>query len=78
MPNDSILEWKLRVHLPLTTWIEGNVVLIGDASHPTLPHLAQGAAQAVEDGAVLATLLAKMQSKDEIPRILALFEVSRA
>lgn len=77
VPNDEILEWKLRVHLPLTTWIEGNVVLVGDASHPTLPHLAQGAAQAVEDGAVLATLLAKIKSKEEIPAILALFERAR-
>ena len=72
---DEILEWKLRVHAPLKTWIEGRVFLLGDASHPTLPHLAQGAAQAVEDGAVMATLLAKIKSTEEVPAILALVEV---
>lgn len=46
--TDEVMEWKLRTHTPLKTWIEGKVVLIGDSSHPTLPHLAQGAAQAVE------------------------------
>lgn len=48
VPSEEVLEWKLRVHLPLTTWVNNNFVLIGDASHPTLPHLAQGAAQACE------------------------------
>jgi salicylate hydroxylase len=46
--SDEVLEWKLRVHHPLTTWVKDSTVLIGDASHPTLPHLAQGAAQACE------------------------------
>ena len=73
---DEVLEWKLRVHLPLVTWIEGSVFLLGDASHPTLPHLAQGAAQAVEDGAVLAALMGKLKTKEEVPALLALVEVS--
>lgn len=36
---------------------KGNVVLLGDACHPTLPYQAQGAAMAVEDGAILGRLL---------------------
>lgn len=41
----EVCEWKLRVHEPLPTWVHGSVALVGDACHPTLPHLAQGAAQ---------------------------------
>lgn len=61
VPDGEVCEWKLRVHEPLTTWIHGHVALIGDACHPTLPHLAQGAAQAIEDSAVLGVLLAKVK-----------------
>ncbi|KAH6693859.1 hypothetical protein F5X68DRAFT_199809 [Plectosphaerella plurivora] len=58
-PEGEVCEWKLRVHKPLPTWSHGAVTLVGDACHPTLPHLNQGAAQAVEDGAVLAEVLAR-------------------
>lgn len=75
--SDEVLEWKLRVHHPLKTWVEGKVVLIGDASHPTLPHLAQGAAQALEDAAVMSVLLPKIKSREDIPKLLKLFEKAR-
>lgn len=39
---------------PLDRWIDGNVALLGDACHPMTPYMAQGAAMAIEDGAVLA------------------------
>ena len=39
-------------------WHRGRVTLLGDACHPTLPFMAQGAAMAIEDGAVLAGCLA--------------------
>jgi salicylate hydroxylase len=42
--------------------MQGKVVLLGDACHPTLPYQAQGAAMAVEDGAVLGRLLGMFQS----------------
>jgi salicylate hydroxylase len=57
VPDGDVCEWKLRVHSPLPSWVLGPVALVGDACHPTLPHLAQGAAQAVEDAAVLAVVL---------------------
>lgn len=60
VPEGEVCEWKLRVHEPLPTWVEGNVALVGDACHPTLPHLAQGAAQAIEDSAVIAEVLGAM------------------
>ncbi|KAB8238715.1 putative salicylate hydroxylase [Aspergillus alliaceus] len=53
----SVVRWKL-CHLPeLETWTKGRVTLLGDACHPTLPYQAQGAAMAVQDGAVLGMLL---------------------
>jgi salicylate hydroxylase len=43
---------------PVTRWVSGRVALLGDAAHPMLPFFAQGAGQAIEDGAVLAGCLA--------------------
>jgi 2-polyprenyl-6-methoxyphenol hydroxylase-like FAD-dependent oxidoreductase len=39
---------------PISTWIDGNVALLGDAAHATTPNLGQGACQAIEDAYVLA------------------------
>src|SRR5205085_5128035 len=44
---------------PFRRWGEGAVTLLGDAAHPMLPFLAQGAAMAIEDAAVLAAALAR-------------------
>lgn len=81
VPDGEVCEWKLRVHAPLPTWIYGNVALVGDACHPTLPHLAQGAAQAIEDSAVLGILLGKIKNgKNEGPGVqdmLKLYESLR-
>ncbi|KAL9616963.1 MAG: hypothetical protein Q9160_008233 [Pyrenula sp. 1 TL-2023] len=62
VPEGEVCEWKLRVHAPLPTWLHGRVALLGDACHPTLPHLAQGAAQAIEDAAVLGVALGSLPS----------------
>ncbi|KAK7718935.1 hypothetical protein SLS63_010348 [Diaporthe eres] len=58
----SVLKWKLCFHNELDTWYksQGNVTLLGDACHPTLPYQAQGAAMAIEDGAVLGHLLGSL------------------
>ncbi|GAA6049561.1 hypothetical protein JCM3770_000848 [Rhodotorula araucariae] len=77
VPEGDVLEWKLRVHEPLSHWVDGNVALVGDACHPTLPHLAQGAAQAVEDAAVLGVVLSKIKSKDEIHKALLVYQALR-
>jgi len=56
----NITDPDLVVYRPLesvlvpTPWYRGRVAIIGDAAHPTTPHLGQGAAQAVEDAVVLA------------------------
>ena len=52
--DENIYEWNLCIHPEIPTWIKGSVALIGDACHPMLPYVAQGAANAIEDAAVLA------------------------
>jgi salicylate hydroxylase len=51
-------KWVLKVRDPMDTWSQGSVTLLGDACHPTLPFLAQGAAMAMEDGYMLARAMA--------------------
>ncbi|KAF1961652.1 FAD/NAD(P)-binding domain-containing protein [Byssothecium circinans] len=81
VPDGEVIEWKLRVHEPLSTWVHGCAALVGDACHPTLPHLAQGAAQAIEDGAVLGVTLAPSRIADckpsTINRALKIYESVR-
>src|SRR5581483_10420624 len=50
--------WALLDRAPLTRWSAGPVTLLGDAAHAMFPFFAQGAAQAIEDAAVLARCLA--------------------
>ena len=52
-------KWALYDRAPLTHWGTGAVTLLGDAAHPMLPYLAQGAAMAIEDAAMLAQRLAE-------------------
>ena len=49
--------WGLYDRKPLASWTNGRLVLLGDAAHPMLPHLGQGANQAIEDGFALAVFL---------------------
>jgi salicylate hydroxylase len=49
--------WALLQRSALKTWTSGRVTLLGDACHPTLPFLAQGAIMALEDGIVLTRCL---------------------
>lgn len=70
VPEGDVVEWKLRVHDPLDTWVHGSTALVGDACHPTLPHMAQGAAQAIEDGAVLGVVLAPSRLADSRPETI--------
>ncbi len=60
VPDGEVCEWRLRQHRELPTWVLGAAALLGDACHPTLPHLSQGAAMAIEDGAVLAEVLSRL------------------
>jgi salicylate hydroxylase len=56
---DAWQKWPLYERRPLKRWSEGAAALLGDAAHPMLPYLAQGAAMAIEDAAVVADCLAR-------------------
>ncbi|KAK7028753.1 hypothetical protein R3P38DRAFT_2938007, partial [Favolaschia claudopus] len=71
------LKWKLADFKELERWVEereGRVALLGDACHPMMPYLAQGAAQATEDAAALA---AALRMYDDIPTALKAYEAQR-
>lgn len=55
--RDQCYRWALNNRKPVMTWCTGRVALLGDAVHPTLPYMAQGAAMAIEDAAVLSRAL---------------------
>ena len=84
--EDSYL-WGLFDHAPLTQWSEGQMTLLGDAAHPMLPFMAQGASMAIEDGWVLAHALSqktisladalKRYEQARKPRATALQSISR-
>lgn len=70
---DDCFRWALYDREPLPRWSRGRLTLLGDAAHPMLPHLGQGANQAIEDGMALATILAAAP-KAAIPQALQAYE----
>jgi salicylate hydroxylase len=66
---DSTFWWGLYDREPLAEWTRGRLALLGDAAHPMLPHLGQGANQSVEDAFALAAVL-KDVSSAEVPAAL--------
>ncbi len=84
---DTCFIWALFDRDPLPRWSLGRATLLGDACHPMYPFMAQGAAQAIEDGAALAALLAaggdpvetlRRYEQIRLPRVTRLQEMSRA
>ena len=67
-------KWALLGRDPLTRYADGRVVLLGDAAHPTLPFLAQGANMAIEDGMILARCLA---ASNTVAQALRRYETAR-
>jgi salicylate hydroxylase len=68
-------KWALYDRDPIPRWTRGRVTVLGDAAHPMLPYLGQGACQAIEDGCVLAAAVAA--EPDDPVTALALYERSR-
>ncbi len=56
--RDACYRWSLHGRPAIKTWSTKRATILGDAAHPTLPYLAQGAVMAIEDGAVLTRALA--------------------
>jgi salicylate hydroxylase len=73
---ESCFWWGLYDRKPLPTWTSGRLVLLGDAAHPMLPHLGQGANQAIEDGVALAKFL-EGRDASEVAGILPRYQAFR-
>lgn len=63
LDEGELMKWALYDREPLPVWSRGKVVLLGDAAHAMLSFMGQGAAQAIEDGAVLARCLEALPSE---------------
>jgi 2-polyprenyl-6-methoxyphenol hydroxylase-like FAD-dependent oxidoreductase len=72
----EVYKWALLDRDPLPRWTEGRVVLLGDACHPMTPYMAQGAASALEDAAVLSRCLDGMDAGG-LEHAFRLFEATR-
>jgi salicylate hydroxylase len=70
---DKTFRWALYDREPLPTWTKGRLTLLGDAAHPMLPHLGQGANQSIEDGMALATILGRADNA-VVPAALLAYE----
>ncbi|GIH72436.1 FAD-dependent oxidoreductase [Sphaerimonospora thailandensis] len=59
--------WRMFDRDPISTWVQGRITLLGDAAHPPLQYMAQGAIMAIEDGWVLAEHLKRLRPGDGTP-----------
>jgi salicylate hydroxylase len=73
-PAALCFKWALHDRDPLPHWTEGRVSLLGDAAHPMLPFLGQGAAMAIEDAVILQRALSQ---HDEAETALKVYEQAR-
>ena len=72
----TTFRWGLYDREPLPVWTCGRLSLLGDAAHPMLPHVGQGANQAIEDAVALATVLGRAD-RASAPRALCIYEALR-
>lgn len=72
--HSQCFRWSLHNRPPARNWSTKRATILGDAAHATLPYLAQGAAMAIEDGAVLARAL---RQADDIAGGLDLYQRNR-
>jgi 2-polyprenyl-6-methoxyphenol hydroxylase-like FAD-dependent oxidoreductase len=72
---DHYRRWPMYFAEPLPAWTKGRITLLGDAAHPMLQYLAQGACQALEDALCLGRELAR--HKDDLPAAFHAYESAR-
>ncbi|OQS16113.1 3-hydroxybenzoate 6-hydroxylase [Nocardia donostiensis] len=58
--------WRMYDRNPIDTWVDGRIALLGDAAHPPLQYMAQGAIMAIEDGWVLAEHVRRLRTDDGV------------
>jgi salicylate hydroxylase len=73
--TERCFKWGICDRDPLLHWTKGQVTLLGDAAHPMMPTLAQGAAITIEDGYALARNLAS--SRNDMAQALAAYDAER-
>jgi len=73
---EETFRWGIYDRAPLPYWSTGRITLMGDAAHPMVPHIGQGAGQSIEDGFTLAVLLERCTS-DKVADHLKLYEAIR-
>ncbi|TFK17802.1 salicylate hydroxylase [Coprinopsis marcescibilis] len=72
---DRPLRWAIHTVRPLSSYSHGRVALLGDAAHASPPHQGSGAAMAIEDAFVLATLLIQPgATRETLPRVLSIYD----
>lgn len=72
--DEKLFKWALCARSPLMRWVRGRAALLGDAAHPLLPYLGQGAVMAIEDAVLLGRA---MHDSDDIEQALARYEAAR-
>ena len=72
--SPEVHKWALLERDPLPWWAAGPIVLLGDACHPMMPHMAQGAARAIEDAAIITRCLG---AEDDIEEAFRRYEATR-
>jgi len=73
--TEQVFKWAMFDRPSLETWTRGRVTLLGDAAHPMMPFMAQGAAQSIEDGFVLARCL--VADRDDPQRAMNAYAARR-
>lgn len=74
VPEENLFKWALCARSALMRWVEGRAALLGDAAHPILPYLGQGAVLAIEDAVVLGR---SFRAAPNVEEALARYEAAR-
>jgi salicylate hydroxylase len=78
IPDDALYRWGLFVRDPLARWVADRVALLGDAAHPMLPYMGQGASSTIEDAVVLGRCFAAARDVHETLRLYEAARIERA
>ncbi|KUJ08217.1 FAD/NAD(P)-binding domain-containing protein [Mollisia scopiformis] len=75
--RDPSTEWKLEDHDPAPFYSRGRICMIGDAAHATMPFNGQGAAQSIEDAALLTALFEHVTKLEQVEKALGVYDELR-
>ncbi|THW81998.1 FAD/NAD(P)-binding domain-containing protein [Aureobasidium pullulans] len=75
--EDPNITWELQQHDPAPYYSRRNIAMMGDAAHACMPFVGQGAAQAIEDAAVLTALFRRVESVSQVEKALAAYDKVR-